>query len=54
MTKIGILDIIRIFYYFLRNEDKVLLCELYLCRKYMWNRPAGENLTVVPSCPNQF
>ena len=34
--------------------DEKLLCELFLCRKYTWNRAAGENLTVVPHCPNQF
>ena len=36
------------------NEDKILLCELFLCRKYITDRAAGENLTFVPYCPNQF
>ena len=54
MTKIDILDIFYIFYYFLRKEEKILICELYLSRKYTWNKAAGENLAVVPYCPNQF
>ena len=53
MTKIVILDIFCIFYYFCRTVDKTLLCEFSLCRKYTWNRTAGENFTVVPYCPNQ-
>ena len=33
---------------FLGQRIKILLCEPFPCRKYTWNRPAGENLTVVP------
>ena len=45
-TKIFILDIFSISYYFFRNEDKILRCEFLLCRKYTWNRAAGEKLTI--------
>ena len=54
ITKIVILDIFCIFYLFFMNEDKILLCELFLCRKYTTDRAAGENLTFVTYCPNQF
>ena len=53
MTKIVILDIFCIFLLIFRNEDKILLCELFLCSKMEWNRAASEILTVL-YCPNQF
>ena len=36
------------------DEDKILICELFLSIKCTWTRAAGENFTVVPYYPNQF
>ena len=38
----------------LRNCFQILDLSLHICRKYTQNRAAGENLTVVPYCLNQF
>ena len=53
MYKIVILDICALSIIFLGCEDRTLLCELFLCRKYRYCRVACKNLTVVPDCLNQ-